>query len=110
VTRHPRLTDELAHLLAQDGPRSGTHLARRLRARKADALCELRANPAFERVGRGSSSVWRLAGSEQPGNRLGTGQEPPEGGGDAGARQNLLNQLAGIEQRLDALERLVEGP
>jgi hypothetical protein len=104
MTDPAQIAADLARVLAEDGPHSGTHLARRLRARKADTLCELRTNPAFERVGRGSSSVWRLTDSHQHRNRLGTTLEPLWRGTHAGVTDDLLDRVTALEKRLEALE------
>jgi hypothetical protein len=100
----PELGDKLAATLAEHGPTSGSSLARQLRVRKGDTLLALHADRRFELIGRGSSSVWRLADSHQYGNRLGTSLEPLYGHANVDGTNELLDRVTALEKRLEALE------
>lgn len=94
------LADELAAAIVAGGPAPGSQLAGVVGARKATVLRALREARRFERVGRGPSSAWRLAG---------TGWEPIHGDEsvdrDRYVARAVLDAFATIEARLAAIER-----
>lgn len=97
MTDRAQLVADLVCVLVREGPRSGTRLAVRVGARKADVLHELNAKPLFDRVGGGRHVVWRLRG---------TGREPLQGDGSTQVMVvEVIRRLELLESRVDALER-----
>jgi hypothetical protein len=100
------LAADLARALADEGPCSGSDLARRVGARKAAVLRELRLNERFVQVGQGPHSTWNLLNADVllgASNRRGTGWEPTGGDATAEQVQTFSRQVAELQRRVGAL-------
>jgi hypothetical protein len=86
---------DLARVIVSDGPSSGSRLAQRIHARKADVLRELHTNSAFVCISGGRYARWNLRG---------TGQEPLHGHASAELVCALIREVAALQRRVETLE------
>jgi hypothetical protein len=106
VTYRASPADRLALAIAEHGPASGSRLAVILGVRKQVVLRELWDARRFERVGRGSTSSWRLVGTDrEPTDRVARVDPDPEVTRDLREMLDaILARLTRLEQRLDRLD------
>jgi hypothetical protein len=90
----------LMRVLITEGPCTGSRLAQRVGARKAEALRILHQVGLFERVGGGRYAVWRLAG---------TAREPLHGHASTTLDPEVVLQLLARVQRLERLVAVLVG-
>jgi hypothetical protein len=96
MTDRDLLVADLVRAILTEGPCSGSTLAQRVGARKADVLRLLHEYDIFERVGGGRYTGWRLVGTER---------EPQQSDETGEFVLGIIRRLQTLETRLDMLER-----